>query len=231
MADEPDEETREEPEPEAAADRGEAGEVAGDGQAEQAAERGEAEEAAQTEGTPEGEGAGPDWSDLDREELEARAAEMADELEAARDEADDYLDRLQRLKADFDNYRKRKEDQVERQRRQARDDLLADLVDVLDSFDRALDQAESESARQGIRMIRKQFLGVLESDGVERVDPEGEPFDPTRHEAVLREATDDVEEGTVLVVLEPGYVRDDTVLRPARVKVAAAPEAEAGGSG
>lgn len=174
---------------------------------------------------------GPDLSDLDREEIEARAAELADELEEARQEADDYLDRLQRLKADFDNYRKRKQDQVETQRRAARDDLLEDLVEVLDSFDRALDQAEDEAARQGVRMIRKQFLGVLESDGVERVDPEGEPFDPAQHEAVLREATDDAEEGTVLDVLEPGYVRGETVLRPARVKVAAAPEVEADDGG
>lgn len=215
VADEPDEETRKEPEPAEATRSG------GDGAA---------GEAPSPDGGEAGEGSseGPDFGDLTPEDLEVRAAELASEAEAAREEADEYLDRLRRLKADFDNYRKRKEDEVDRLRRAARDDLLEDLVEVLDSFDRALEQAEAESEEQGIRMIRKQFLGVLESDGVDRVHPEGEPFDPTRHEAVLREATVEAEEGTVLDVLEPGYVRGETVLRPARVKVASAPEVETG---
>lgn len=173
----------------------------------------------------------PAFDGLDRDALVERAEELRADLEEAREEADAFRDRLQRTKADFDNYRKRKESEVERARREARDDLLEDLVEVLDSFDRALEQADSEEAQQGIEMIRKQFLGVLESDGVERVEPEGEAFDPRFHEAVLREATDEAEEGTILQVLQAGYVRGDTTLRPARVKVASAPEVEAGESG
>jgi molecular chaperone GrpE len=171
------------------------------------------------------------FSDLDREDLEEEARRLEAELEEAREEARGYLEKLRKTKADFDNYRKRKASEVEAARRDARDDLLEDLVEVLDSFDRALEQAGDEGAREGIEMIRKQFLTVLSSDGVERLEPEGEAFDPRVHEAVLREATDEVEEGTVLQVLEAGYVRGDETLRPARVKVASAPEAQAGESG
>jgi molecular chaperone GrpE len=152
-----------------------------------------------------------------------------EEVEALRKERDELADQLLRRRAEFDNFRKR----VERDRQAAGQDaaaaLLKDLVPTLDNLDRALEApADTGSLREGVEMIRRGLLSLLESKGVMVEDPRGEPFDPSRHQALSHEPAPGHAEGTVVEVYQKGYSYRDRLLRPALVKVAkaATPEGE-----
>jgi molecular chaperone GrpE len=144
-----------------------------------------------------------------------------EEVEALRRERDDLADQLLRRRAEFENFRKR----VERDRQQAGTDALAglmkDLVPTLDNFDRALEApGDVASLREGVEMIRRGLLSLLEARGVTTFDPKGEPFDPSRHQALAAEPVPGHEDGTVVEVYRKGYALGDRLLRPALVKVA-----------
>lgn len=152
-----------------------------------------------------------------------------EEVEALRRERDDLADQLLRRRAEFDNFRKR----VERDRQVAGLDavaaLLKELVPTLDNLDRALEAPpDAGGLREGVEMIRRGLLALLESRGVTVEDPRGEPFDPSRHQALSHEPAPGHAEGTVVEVYQKGYSYRDRLLRPALVKVAksAAPEGE-----
>jgi molecular chaperone GrpE len=127
-----------------------------------------------------------------------------------------------RALADFDNYRRR----VERERagaaRAGKRELLLSLLDVLDGFDRALAQISGtdKSVSEGLQAIHRQLLGLLEAHGVTPFPSQGQPFDPTRHEAVASAESQEYEPGTVIDEYGRGYRWNDEVLRPARVRVA-----------
>ncbi len=111
--------------------------------------------------------------------------------------------------------------------------MVRSLLGVLDHFDLAIGQSTKEMTVEqllgGIRMVRDELMKALQSHGIRRVEPSvGDEFDPNRHEAVLRQPAGDVEPGHVLSVVRSGYAMDDRVLRPARVIVAAPPNAEGG---
>nr|MDQ6928675.1 nucleotide exchange factor GrpE [Actinomycetota bacterium] len=126
-------------------------------------------------------------------------------------ERDDYLLQLQRLKADFDNYRKRVIKQQGEQVERAAEGLVSKLLEVLDTFDLALAHGE------GFDQVHGALFGVLEKEGLERLDPAGEPFDPNESDAVAHEEGDG---GPVVSdVLRAGYRWKGRVLRPAMVKV------------
>jgi molecular chaperone GrpE len=127
-------------------------------------------------------------------------------------ERDEYLEALQRLKAEFANARRRSNEQAAAQRLQAAADLVEKLLPVLDSCDAALDQGIDQ-----VKPISEALFEVLSAKGLRRVDPVGEPFDPQLHEAVLHEAGDG--EQVVVETLRAGYSWNDRVLRPAMVKV------------
>ena len=146
-------------------------------------------------------------------EAEADIADDVDELERLAAERDDYMERLQRLQADFANYRKRVMRQQTEHLERAAQDLVAKLLEVLDNFDLALAHGASEH----VEPIYRSLLGVLEATGLERIDPTGQPFDPTEHDAVQHEAGDGTPE--VVEVLRAGYRWKGRVLRPAMVKV------------
>lgn len=177
---------------------------------------------------PELDGAGPE-ADADAAE-EAVAAE-ADELVDLAAERDHYLEALQRLQAEFENFRKR----VARERRaessRAAGELLGDLLPVLDNLERAVEAADDAdpSVIAGFEMVRAQLEGLLQLRGVTEVPASvGERFDPELHEAVQTVPSDDHDAGAVLSVLERGYrFEDGALLRPARVVVASAPPAGA----
>jgi molecular chaperone GrpE len=129
-------------------------------------------------------------------------------LEAERDE---YRDQLLRLKADFENYRKRILRQQTEHLERAAEGLVVKLLDVLDTFDLA--QAHGE----GFDQVHGMLAGVLEKEGLERIDPAGKPFDPEEADAVAHEEGDD---GPVVAeVLRPGYRWKGRLLRPAMVRV------------
>ena len=139
----------------------------------------------------------------------------------ARDAADD---RYLRAAAEFANARRRAEMRADNEVRSARERLLNSVLPVVDDFDRAF-QAVPDDAREstwveGFALIQRKLQGILQREGVTSIDATGQPFDVTRHQAVMVEDADDVPSGTVLEVLQQGYMLDDRVLRPAMVKVA-----------
>lgn len=146
------------------------------------------------------------------------------EMEAERDR---YLDALQRLKAEFDNYRKR----VDRDREAAKvagvQSLVGDLLPIIDNLERALGASAEAHIRQileGVEMVRGQLASVLAGRGVEPItSPEGQPFDPEVHDAVTQVPSVEHDDGTVVHVVEKGYRMGDVVIRPAKVVVAARP--------
>ena len=149
-----------------------------------------------------------------------------DELEQAVRERDEYLDALQRLKAEFENYRKRvARDQADLHAR-ASERLVKQLLPVLDDLERALvAAAEHEEAvlEDGVRLVHRSFAEALAKEGLVEVETDG-AFDPHTQEALLAQPSD-AAEGTVVQVLQKGYKLGDRVLRPARVVVSAGPEA------
>ena len=141
------------------------------------------------------------------------------ELERERDE---YLDALQRLKAEFDNFRKRTASERAAQSARASEALVKELLPVVDDLERALVAAEEhEEAKleDGVRLVHRALADVLASAGLAEIDTNGR-FDPHFHEALLAQPVEGAEPGSVVQVLQKGYLLGDRVLRPARVVVA-----------
>ena len=156
------------------------------------------------------------------EGVDARPREplTRDQVEEMRRERDDLQDQLLRRRAEFENYKKR----VERDRQQAGMDsvaaVLKALIPTIDNLDRALEAPGGEGLRQGVELIRRELLALLEAQGVVKEDPKGERFDPERHQALAHEKVPGHAEGTVVEVFGKGYSFKDRLLRPALVKVA-----------
>ncbi len=152
---------------------------------------------------------------------EAVEQATADETDALTAELNQLQQQLLRVHADFDNFRKRTRQEKEDLQKFAAKRVLEDLLPVLDNFERALAALTeaSDDVRQGIEMVHRQLTGVLEQHGVKAMEPEGQLFDPRLHEAVMQETAEGTEAGTVLAVLQKGYMLQDKVLRPAMVKV------------
>ena len=143
-------------------------------------------------------------------------------LAEAEAERDEYLDLLQRTKADFENYRKRAARDQERLVGHAHERLVRELLPVLDDLERTLEAAErhEEAALvDGVRLVERSLRKALEKEGLTEIDTDGR-FDPHVHEAVLAKPADDAEQGAVLEVMQRGYRLGDKVVRPARVIVA-----------
>lgn len=146
------------------------------------------------------------------------------ELEQVSAQAAEYLEGWQRARAELANYKKR----VERERRdsyqRAAADILIKQLEILDDLERALEDRPEDgpaaSWAEGIEMVHRKFVGLLENHNIETIEAAGEPFDPNLHEAISHEEVDDVAEGYVIDVVKPGYRMGDRVLRPAVVRVA-----------
>jgi molecular chaperone GrpE len=153
------------------------------------------------------------------------AAPEPTELERVSAERDQYLDALQRLKAEFDNFRKRNERERQTVALGATRDVVRGLLPVMDNLERAVaalgDQGEGIVA--GLEMVRGQLAGLLTGHGVEEIPAHGEAFDPMVHEAIASVPSPGHPEGTVVEVVEKGYRQAEHVLRPTRVVIAARP--------
>jgi molecular chaperone GrpE len=149
---------------------------------------------------------------------------IAADLDAARAEAESYLDDLRRLQAEFDNYRKRMMREQTARVASASQALVARLMPVLDNFELAVSAAEQsrdfDRMLKGVEMVFGELREVLQSEGLVRIEAEGKPFDPERHEAVVAVEQEGAEPGTVVDVVRTGYELRGKVLRPAMVKVA-----------
>jgi molecular chaperone GrpE len=158
------------------------------------------------------------------EEVEASDDAIAADLEKARAEAESYLDDLRRLQADFDNYRKRTLREQTARAASASQALVARLLPVLDNFELAVSSAEHsrdfDRMLKGVEMVFGELREVMEGEGLVKIEAEGKPFDPERHEAVIAVEQEDTEPGMVVDIVRTGYELRGKVLRPAMVKVA-----------
>jgi molecular chaperone GrpE len=146
------------------------------------------------------------------------ATVLSEELEAARRERDQYLDALQRLKAEFENSRKRQERERVRVLSMASESLVQELLPVLDNLDRALEAGGD--IREGVQATRDQLADVLGDEGLLPVASDGQPFDPNVHEAVMSQVSEEHEEGTIIQTFQRGYLLNGKPIRTAKVVVA-----------
>ena len=154
------------------------------------------------------------------------ADERIAKLEA---EKEDLRKTLIHRQADFENFRKRVERERHEESRRATGHSIQLLLPVLDTFERALaahDDPAYAEYRKGVELIYKQLWETLAKQGLERIDAQGKSFDPHIHQAIERVETEEHADGTVIDVLQPGYVFHGRVLRPSTVRVAAAPDAK-----
>jgi molecular chaperone GrpE len=166
--------------------------------------------------------AGEDLKDFNENETGENVSQETDGNEEKETKEDEELNvRYLRLAADFQNYKRRVEKEKNDIYAYANEKIVVELLNVIDNFERALDHSnEGESFAEGMSMIFKQLKGVLEKSGVEEIQATGESFDPNFHHAVLTENSEEHEAGTVIQVLQKGYLLNKKVIRPAMVKVA-----------
>ncbi|MEM9190107.1 MAG: nucleotide exchange factor GrpE [Myxococcota bacterium] len=150
----------------------------------------------------------------------------ADALAAERDK---LKDQLLRTAADFDNFRKRTKRDLEEANRRGRDDILREVLPVIDNLERAVQAADSatdaKAVADGVRMVLRQFEDTAKRLGLERIQSEGERFDPNLHDAVQQIETTDHPAGSIVAEVVPGYRLGDKLLRAAMVVVAKPPAA------
>ena len=159
---------------------------------------------------------------FDSRPAEGRGASEDDELEADRAEAAQYREHLQRLQAEFDNYRKRVLREQTSAVELAAQPVLRRLLEVLDDFDLALMHAEDrpnfDRFLHGVELVYAKLIDTLRAEGLERMEVQGKPFDPELHEALMQSGEGDGDP-VVADVLRPGYTLKGRVLRPAGVRV------------
>jgi molecular chaperone GrpE len=151
--------------------------------------------------------------------------ELEAKLEAKEKEAEDTYDRLLRISAEFDNYKKRSSREMVEYRKFANQSLIKEMLSVIDNLELAMNSTNVHKAidkdlLQGLEMTYKEILKVFEKFNVKPIDACGQPFDPTFHEAVMQEETNDSPKNTVVNELQRGYMIHDRLLRPSMVVVA-----------
>ena len=169
-------------------------------------------------------------SNADRATSDSRKPTYVEELERQVAEKDrqlqEHIAKYRQAASEYEGSRARLRREVARDAERARRDLIADLLEVLDNLDRALEAtrrgASAEALVQGVELVRRQFLSKLEGLGVRPIEAaEGQPFDPALHEAVTTVPSSDGDDGRVAGVIRQGYRINDDVLRPASVAVTA----------
>jgi len=157
---------------------------------------------------------------------EEAAAELTD-LEKARAERDRMRDQLMRIAADFDNFRKRSRKEIEEVRRRTIEDTLREVLPIVDNLERAADAmsgaTEVSAVTEGVHMVLRGFEDIASRLGLKRVATVGQQFDPTCHDAMQQEETNEHPPGTIVSEVVPGYYLGERLLRPAMVVVAKPP--------
>ena len=157
-------------------------------------------------------------------EAQARVPSGAEGEPSVTDERDDLLARLQRVSADYLNYQKRVQRDIEQAREYANEGLIKAFLDVLDDMERSLEAAranhhEDDALLQGMQLVHDKALEILGKFGVKRIQAEGEPFDPELHSALMQQETDEVPPQTVLQEVQRGYQLKGRTIRPSNVIV------------
>ena len=152
-------------------------------------------------------------------------------LQSLQTEVEGLKNQLLRKRAEFENFRRRMERDRENAWNDASADIFRALVPTLDNLERALRSAAADDPlREGLQLILRELLALLEGRGVTTEDPAGKPFDPERHQALTQEVVPGAEPGTVVETLGKGYLFKDRLLRPALVKVAKDAVPKSGGA-
>ncbi|MAG08513.1 nucleotide exchange factor GrpE [Candidatus Woesearchaeota archaeon] len=148
-----------------------------------------------------------------------KAKESKKKADKPKEHLKELTDSLQVLQAEFENYKKRTEKEKQEFVKYAKGELVRNLLPVLDSFEHALkDKDKKEEFIKGVEQIFAQFYSILEQEGLRPIDASGKMFDPYKHDALLQEKSDK-EDGTVLEELQKGYMLNDKMIRPTKVKV------------
>lgn len=153
--------------------------------------------------------------------LKEKVDELKKDLKKKEDEASEYLSLAQRLKAEFENYRKRTDKEKNELMYLGQEKIILKVLPVIDNFERALNNnGDDKSLKEGVELIYKQFKDILEKTGVREIRALGEIFDPYKHHAVMQEQSKGKKENEIIEVLQKGYTFNDKVIRPSMVKVA-----------
>jgi molecular chaperone GrpE len=158
------------------------------------------------------------------EESEAQAVENDFDalLADAHKERDEYLELAKRTKADFENYRKRVAADVQAAQARGKAEMARGVIDAVDNLERALEAAgDDEGLVSGVQMVLGGLRETLSRNGIEAVDPKGDKFDPTKHEALSTQPVEGTDSGVVVEVMQKGYLLGEQLIRPARVVVSA----------
>ena len=160
-----------------------------------------------------------------------------DDLLALLDERDQLKDQLLRVVAETENYKKRAEREKAEFIKRANQNLIRDLLPILDNLERALscaqseDEAEEGALLEGLDLIKREFMKVMEKNGVEPIEAMGRPFDPEIHEAMMQQEDAEADDNSVLCVYQKGYLHHGRLIRPAQVVVSKKPAAGYGADG
>lgn len=168
----------------------------------------------------------PDKDEMPEEnDVDLKIAQLEKELAEARQEKDNFYNKMLRTQADFENFRRRSRQEYEQLCIYSGEDLMKKILPVLDSMERAVACFETASEKvcnwqEGVELTLRQFQNILKTDGLEEVLAVNEPFNPELQEAVLQEESDAVSHPTVIEEMQKGYKYKDKLIRPALVKVA-----------
>jgi molecular chaperone GrpE len=156
-------------------------------------------------------------------EKDQNIADLQTQLDEKTKLAEDYLNKLQMIQSDFQNYKQRIAKEKELDVEQAKEELILRALEVLDNFDRALEAGRKTEGKngllKGVEMINKQLQDVLKLECVEPIDAVGKKFDPELHEIEFKEFTDDKTEDTIIEEFQKGYIYKSKLIRPSKVKV------------
>ena len=146
---------------------------------------------------------------------------LKQKLAEAESKSTENLDGWQRAVAEFQNYKKRMERDRETDKAWMKGELIKKVLPVLDDLERALlNRPDQDAWANGIELITHKLQSILESEGIERIEADGKVFDPNFHEAISYEAADGFESGSIIAIIQNGYMLGDRVVRPALVRVA-----------
>jgi molecular chaperone GrpE len=146
---------------------------------------------------------------------------MKNQLAESQAKTQEFMDALLRERADFTNFRRRAEAEAQQSYRYAAGATIKKFLAGLDDLERALaHRSAGDTWADGVELVYRKFQAILDAEGVTRIDAVGKPFDPNLHEAIMQEPSEEHESGTVIAVLQQGYMHGERVLRPALVKVA-----------
>lgn len=145
--------------------------------------------------------------------------ELKKELEECKKLAEERLNQLKYLQADFDNYRKKFDKEKEQIIKLANENLIKELIIILDDFESSISLIGNENNKEGIELLHKKFFSILEKHGLKKIEAFGKKFDPNFHEVLCRELSKN-EENEITAEIQRGYALHSKVIRPSKVKVA-----------